>query len=198
MRLPKHPLHGSGTNIHAALSRLDQMRSESLPGITNLISNQMTASLALDNFQQMISKKIQTGGSSSIYHRAVAYLVKRDKAILLPIGAVLRSPSGILFRVESSRFVDAYETVLMGVPHAYIFPLLENGYLSDFTVFFEVTGMQQGLPWPRIGWELISFDGTVRPPEVANITYVKQKIPPPYQACIHRDQDIPSMLFTSA
>ena len=74
---------------------------------------------------------------------------------------MLRSPSGILFRVELSRFVDAYETVLTGVPHMYIFPLLETGYVSDSTVFFEVTGMQQGLPWPRIGWELISFDGTV-------------------------------------
>ena len=58
MRLPKHPLYGSGTNIHHALSRLDQMRSKSLPGITNLISNQITGSLALDNFQQMISKKV--------------------------------------------------------------------------------------------------------------------------------------------
>ncbi len=87
--------------------------------------------------------------------------------------------------MESSCFVDAYETVLMGVPNAYIFSLLENGYLSDSTVFFEVTGMQQGLPWPRIAWELISFKGTVRAPEVANITYVNQAIPPPYRACIH-------------
>jgi hypothetical protein len=125
----------------------------------------------------MISKKVQTGGSSSIYYPAVAYFVKHDKAILLPIGAVLRSPSGILFRVELSRFVDAYETVLTGVPHMYIFPLLETGYVSDSTVFFEVTGMQQGLPWPRIGWELISFDRTVRPHKVAHITYVIQTIP---------------------
>jgi len=151
MHLPRHPLHGSGQNIHAALSRLNQLHSKLFPAITNLISNQLTTSLALDNFQQSIGKKVQTGGSLAAYHCAVAYFVKCDKAILLPIGAVLRSSSGVLFHVESSRFVDSYETVLTGVPHSYIFPLLETVYLSESPVFLEVVAMQLGLPWPRIG-----------------------------------------------
>jgi hypothetical protein len=35
--------------------------------------------------------------------RAVAYFVKRDKAILLPVGAVLRSPLSVLFSVASMK-----------------------------------------------------------------------------------------------
>jgi hypothetical protein len=144
----------------------------------------------------LIPKKIQTGGSSAVYHRAVAYFVKRDKAILLPVGSILCSPSGVLFSVASSRFVDAYETILTGFPVTYIFPLLENVYLTESSVFNGVMGMQCGLPWPRIGWDVLSFTQSIRCPAPVSHTYVGEVIPPPYRAYVHRDQDLSSMLFS--
>ena len=39
---------------------------------------------------------------------------KKDKAVLIPVGSVLKSPSGSLFRVTLSRFIDAFLTVIKG------------------------------------------------------------------------------------
>ncbi len=86
-----HQYCSSSVTTKYALARVNKVRIEFIPAVTNLISNQLTTSLALDNSQQLIPKKIQTGGSSAVYHQAVAYFVKCDKAILLPVGAVLRS-----------------------------------------------------------------------------------------------------------
>ena len=103
MKIQRHPLHGSGVTTKYALAQVDKLHIKFIPAVTNLISNQLTTSLALDNFQQLIPKKKQTRGSSAVYHRAVAYFVKHDKAILLPVGAVLRSPLGVLFSVASMK-----------------------------------------------------------------------------------------------
>ena len=76
MNLPKHPLHGSGANIKTALTLLDKLSTELSPAITNMIANQKSASLVLNNFQQLSSKKVQSGGSLPTYSRAVTYFVK--------------------------------------------------------------------------------------------------------------------------
>jgi hypothetical protein len=79
-----------------------------------LLGNQYTNSVVFDNFQLMIQKKWQMCGSSSNYLKGVVSIVKKDKAILLLPGSVLRSPSGDRFRVRSARFVNEYLTIIEG------------------------------------------------------------------------------------
>jgi hypothetical protein len=55
----------------------------------------------------MIQKIWQMQGSSSNYLKGVAVFVKKDKEILLPIGSVLKSPLGILFRIVSCNYMDS-------------------------------------------------------------------------------------------
>ncbi len=83
---------------------LNDMVDSSAGARADVISNQFNISMAFDNWQQMIQKKWQTQGLSSNYLNGVAAFVKKDNAILLPIGSVLKSPSGFLFHIVSYNY----------------------------------------------------------------------------------------------
>jgi hypothetical protein len=55
---------------------LAKLSTELYPAITNMIANQKSASLVLNNFQQLSSEKVQSGGSLPTYCWAVTYFVK--------------------------------------------------------------------------------------------------------------------------
>jgi hypothetical protein len=57
----------------------------------DVVSNQFTLSIAFDNWQQNNKKIWQT----SNYLRGVALLIKKDKAVTLPVGLLFKSPSGV-------------------------------------------------------------------------------------------------------
>ncbi len=80
----------------------------------DVISDQFTISMAFNNWQQMVQKIWQKQRPSSNYLRGVAAFVKKDKAILLPICSVLKSPLGILLRIHSCNYMDAYSTIIRG------------------------------------------------------------------------------------
>ncbi len=75
------------------------------------ICKQVTVSMAFDNWQQMIKKTWQTNGCSGNYLKGVASFIKKDKAIVIPTGSVLQSPSGILFKTTSCRLLELGELV---------------------------------------------------------------------------------------
>jgi hypothetical protein len=79
--------------------------------------------------------------------------VKKDKAILLPIGSVLKSPSGILFCIVSCNYMDAYSTINRGE--------LNSKYdvmADDHSVSREVMWVTKGLlVWPTIGRDVHSL-----------------------------------------
>ena len=62
----------------------------------------------------MVQKIWQMQGSSSNYLKDVAAFVKKDKAIVLPIGSVLKFPPGILFHIVSYNYLDAYSSIIRG------------------------------------------------------------------------------------
>ena len=95
--LPNHPLHGVGCTMATLWSTLNEMYDSCTPGRMDVIKNQYTMSVVFDNWQQMIQKIWQTSGRSSNYLKGVAMLAKKDKAILLPVGTILKSPLGLLF-----------------------------------------------------------------------------------------------------
>jgi hypothetical protein len=80
----------------------------------DVIANQYTISVVFDNWQQMIKKVWQTSESSSTFLKGDAAFAIENKAVLLPVGSVLRAPSGTLFHVISSNYLDAYSTVICG------------------------------------------------------------------------------------
>ncbi len=46
--------------------------------------------------------------------RGVATFMKRDKAILHPVGSIMVSPSGVKSKITSSTYLDAYSIVVRG------------------------------------------------------------------------------------
>ena len=111
-----HPLHGAGCDNRTLWNTLNDLFDSTFDARNDTISRQFTVSMAFDNWQQMITKKWQSNGCSSLYLKGVASFLKKDKVVLIPVGSVLKSPSGCLFRVTSSQFIDAYLTVIRGGP----------------------------------------------------------------------------------
>ncbi len=124
---------------------LNDMFDSASPGRMDVIWNQYTMSVAFDNWQQMIQKMWQTSGSSSNYLKGVASFAKKDKAVLLPINSILKSPLGLRFRVLETEFIDAYSTRIRGV----LLSGVGDGESSD-----EMEICSGALMWPRIGWEV--------------------------------------------
>ncbi len=91
--LPSDPLHGAGYSMLTVWDMLNDMFDSTAAARVNVISNQFTISMAVNNWQQMVQKIWQTQGLSSNYLKGVAAFVKKDKAIFLPIGSILKSPS---------------------------------------------------------------------------------------------------------
>ena len=110
-----HPLHGVGCDMITTWLRLNQLYDHCTPSREEILRNQCTVSIVFDNWQMMIQKKWQTAGSASNYLKSVAVLAKRDKAILLPCGLLVRSLSGELFKIRSARYVNEYLTMISAV-----------------------------------------------------------------------------------
>ena len=170
------------TKDDSALARADKLQCQS------------TLSIVFDNWQTMIQKKWQTNGSSSNYLKGVAVIAKKDKAILLPVGSVVKSPLGTLFRVKESRFVDSYLTVIdavrvgqqsrdavenndveVGDVHCASNDRMELGCVGDVhdaadgDISEDIFGRdnQLSFSWPQIGWTVIHLEG-VRLPEAVD------------------------------
>jgi hypothetical protein len=176
----------------------------------DVIVNRYTISVAFNNWQQMIKKVWQTSGSLSTFLKGVAAFAKKDKAVLLPVGSVLTAPSGMLFCVISSNYLDAYSIVIHG---EMVNPGDVNGEQDgviaadeDAVVASEQQGDEDGvvareqqlvlagaLVWPVIGWNVHLLFGIELP---ANLSYVDPIIPPQMNACVHRDLSDNNLLFS--
>ena len=114
LKHPYHPLHGSGCSVLTLWGHLNDLFESTAKIRREVLVNQYTNSVVFDNYQVMVQKKWQTYGCSGNYLKGVASLTKKDKAILLPVGSVLRSPTGVHFEVRSAHFVSEYLTVIEG------------------------------------------------------------------------------------
>jgi hypothetical protein len=186
--LPSHPLHGAGYSMLTVWDTLNDMFDSTAAARANAISNQFTISMAINNWQQMVQKIWQMQRSSSNYLKGVAAFVKKDKAVLLPIGSVLKSPLGILFCIFSCNYMNAYSTIIRGE--------LVNKYdvmADSYSVSMEVTLVNTGLlVWPTIGWDVHSLYGI---PPVADSSYVDPIVPPPMNASVHCNFTEDDLLF---
>jgi hypothetical protein len=95
--------------------------------------------------------------------------LKKDKAVLIPVGSVLKSPSGALFRVTSSKYIDAFLIVVGGeliinnpaidqpvgivepviVEPVTVEPVIEEQRVIDIERMTSAT-----LLWPTIDWHV--------------------------------------------
>jgi hypothetical protein len=92
---PNHPLHGAGCQDITLWSSLDKLYESTTEARSDLMTHQYTVSLAFDNWQQQSSKTWQTRGLSAVFLNGVAIIIKKDKAILLPLRSIIRSPSNV-------------------------------------------------------------------------------------------------------
>ncbi len=109
-----HPLHGAGCSVPPLWKTLHEIYETTILAHADLISNQPTISMALDNWQMNIKKIWQTCRSSSNYLHGIASFIKKDKSICLPVGSVLCSPSSISFRIVSCTFENPYSVKVRG------------------------------------------------------------------------------------
>ena len=163
---PSHPLHGSGCSRHMLWKSLNDIFDRLSSARHDTICQQYTVSMAFDNWQQMVKKTWQTNGCSGNYLQGVASFIKKDKAIMIPTGSVIRSPLGVLFKTTSCLFLDAYLTVVGVelVPNLYLLPSINDKFaLEDVghheaaqrTVKQEIVHVTTGtLLMPLLGWDV--------------------------------------------
>ena len=189
----RNQIMAAACTIKTARKRLDDLFFKYEQAKLDLIKQQYTMTLVFDNWQRSCPKKWQTEGKSSVFLRGTAYFIRRDKAILLPSGSTLRSPSGLIFSIMTSRFLDAYTTVLKGtlVTNIYPLPLANEGEATSYES--DISWMASGdLRWPQIGWDPIHLNGL---DECRDITYVDQYIPSPLRARVRKEVDLNEVLF---
>jgi hypothetical protein len=193
---PNHPLHGAGCADVTLWLMLDKLYDSTRDARLDLMTNQYTVSLAFDNWQQMSAKTWQSNGSSAVFLKGVAAFFKKDKAVLLPIGSIIRSPSHVCFRITASRFLDPYLILIKGtVMDDHI--IQDNPVLpSDVTLTrqSDIDRVTRGmLCWPCIGWDVLFLCGFLPTPE---LQYIDTVIPPPMHACVASDMTTDTILFS--
>jgi hypothetical protein len=118
---------------------------------------------------------------------------KKDKAVLIPVGSVLKSPSGSLFRVTLSRFIDAFLTVIKG--ESVINGLSLTGSYDDQQQEIDEDRITSGtLLWPTVDLNVQKLKGVSPCPD---LSYDNPIIPPPMNACILKDITMDELLFSS-
>ncbi len=85
--------------------------------------------------------------------------------VLIPVGSVLKSPSGCLFRVTSSQFIDAYLTVIRGGPVINELSLTGSG--EDQQREIDEERITSGtLLWPIVNWNVQKLNGVSPCPDL--------------------------------
>ncbi len=207
---PSHPLHGAGCCMKTMWSVLNDFFKSSTAARIDVVSNQFTVSIAFDNWQQNSKKIWPTYGSSSNYLRGVALLIKKDKAFMLPVGTLFKSPSSVQFRVLSCKFLDLYAVLISGkefpcndaAPNVPTREMLRevdrnesatNVHTREMAREMEIQQVITGsLVWPTIGWDVISLFGVI---PAAEQSFFDPIIPPPMNACVHCDASLDNLLF---
>ncbi len=111
---PSHPLHVAGCCMKTLWSVLDDFFESLTAARIDVVSNQITRSITFDNWQQNNKKIWQTYGSLSNYLRGVSLLIEKDKAVVLPVGLLFKSPSSVRFRVLLCKFLDPHSVFISG------------------------------------------------------------------------------------
>jgi hypothetical protein len=192
--IPNHPLHGSGSSMTTVWGTLNHIFETSTAARRDLVAKQYTVSMAFDNWQINVNKMWQSYGCSSKFMRGVATFIKRDKAILLPVGSIMVSPSGVKFKITSSTYLDAYSIVIRG-------SILESDDRATIGHPTEFAGGNNGsldapcprnadehritsgnLIWPAIGWDILLLKGVA--PCASPLSYIDPVVPPPLNACV--------------
>jgi hypothetical protein len=141
----------------------------------NCILNEMHVTGAFDNWQCSMAKTYQAGGKSSIFQRATAMFLKKNKSFEVPKGSTMISPNGIKFRVVSCDKVDNYGYLITGsVDNPPSSDCLTDGMLCDIDQIHSGSVL-----WPNFGWHIVNVDGIDL---CQSIEYVDQYIPAPLRA----------------
>ena len=204
-RIPNHPLHGSGSSMTTVWGTLNHIFETSKAARGDLVAKQYTVSMAFDNWQISVNKMWQNYGCSSKFMRGVATFMKRDKAILLPVGSIMVSPSGVKFKITSSAYLDAYSIVIRG-------SILESDDRATIGHPTEFAGGNNGsldapcprnadehritsgnLIWPAIGWDILLLKGVARC--ASPLSYTDPVVPPPLNACVLSSVSSDDLLF---
>jgi hypothetical protein len=168
------------------------------------VCQQYMVSMAFNNWQQMLKQTWQTNGCSSNYLKGVASFIKKDKVIMIPIGSVLRSPLGVLYKTRSFRFLDAYLTVIGGELMTNIYPLplvndkfateeINNHDKAQRIVEQEIVHVTTGmLLMPSVGWDVTRLAGLALTP---HMSYIDFPITPPIHACVEKGISMDTLLF---
>ncbi len=115
-----------------------------------------------------------------------------------------KSPSGVVFKITSCCFLDAYSTVVGGElqTNIYLLPAIDDEFTLDEettpkaankgvgldaqrTIEQEIVHVTTGiLLLPSVGWDVAILAGGIQCPDMC---YINFPIPPPMHACVEKD-----------
>lgn len=95
----KTHLNASASTLKTAYVHCNNLLSETAAERLALVKDEKTVTGTFDNYQLAQEKKYQGDSKSGIMHRGTAYIFKRDKALVLPVGTVLQSQNNIRYVV---------------------------------------------------------------------------------------------------
>jgi hypothetical protein len=152
------------------------------------ILNESTVSGAFDNWQCSVAKTYQQAGKSSIFQRATAMFLKKNKSFEIPIGSKMTSPSGVEFRVVTCDKVDNYGFLITGS--------VDNPPTKEVitdTITSEIDRIHAGaVLWPDTGWHITAINGV---DQFQPVEYVDQYIPAPIRARVPIGATLDDILF---
>jgi hypothetical protein len=201
---PFHPLRGTGCSCAVLWRMLNDLYDRMVSAQLDTVCQQYTVSMAFDNWQQMLKKTWQTNGCSGNYLKSVASFIKKDKAVMIPIGSVLRSQLGVIFKTTLFCFLDAYLTVVGGELMTNIYPLplvndkfameeINNLDKAQRIVEQEVVHVMTGtLLMPLVCWDVMHLAGQALTP---HMSYIDFPNPPPIHACVEKDISMDILFF---
>ena len=180
-------LSAHSCNMRTAWRNLGALYHYSESDRMKCIMNQSSLSGAFDNWQYKIQRVFQSQGKSSYFQQATAMFLKLNKAIEIPLGSIMISPSGVTFRVTSCRRIDNYQFYLSGFVVNMADVELDDAMRSD------IQRVHTGpIIWPQLGWHLHECD---RFDKCRDISYVDQYIPAPSRARVAIDATSDDLLF---
>ena len=185
MEPPKRRCKGTFSSIVTCWKILNKLHSSANQTMQESIRTQPTMTYSLDNYQKTIRKKFQSDGKSANMHNGTVFIAQQDRCYKIPLGSLVRSPSGVLFRVSESRRIDLYSCIVIG---KLLFP--NQTHPNDQQE--DILCIKNGALIPKVGWDVVDLPGIE---QCQVVTYLNQHIPAPLHSLVPSTATDNDLLF---
>lgn len=133
--------------LDTAFKKLNAIYEKSVKQVQQVIQEETMLGFDMDNYNRIISKRVQTDEKSAIMHKGTASFIVRQKVPALPIGTNIASPLGIKYRVVNCKRETPYRI--------FIKVELDESTIRPMTAeqLVEFGGMSDDMLFPSVGFQ---------------------------------------------